>query len=102
MYYLKSATGFASPTWMGYQAVLLPSSTALITLTLSTGTLSPTFATATTVYAAILPVATQVSGNFVFAFNRRAATAQDTTQIFHSLSSCLTRELVRLKVIRLP
>jgi len=31
---------------------------------------------------AVLPAVTQVAGNFVFAFNRRVASAQDTTQIF--------------------
>ena len=32
--------------------------------------------------SAILPSVTKVSNNFVFAFNRRVASAQDTTQIF--------------------
>ena len=32
--------------------------------------------------SAILPVVTKVAGNFIFAFSRRQASAQDTTQIF--------------------
>ena len=31
---------------------------------------------------AILPAVAKVAGNFVFTFSRRAASAQDTTQIF--------------------
>jgi len=35
-----------------------------------------------TASTAILPAVTKVAGNFVFKFNRREASAQDTTQIF--------------------
>jgi alpha-tubulin suppressor-like RCC1 family protein len=56
VYSLKNATGFSAPTWMGYNAMQIatPGST-LHALSLSIGTLSPTFTPGNSSYKASVP-----------------------------------------------
>jgi alpha-tubulin suppressor-like RCC1 family protein len=53
--YLDTKTGFTSPTWLGYTSKSISSVSTLSGLILSSGTLSPGFATGTNTYTASVP-----------------------------------------------
>ena len=56
VYYYNTASGFSSPTWYGYKAVVVnPANANLSSLAITGGTLSPVFAPTVTNYAATVP-----------------------------------------------